>query len=88
MKSFYVLVVSEFQRLMVFPSSCLITGGKLRLIIQGLDEPMLDGPESTKERRNLVVNYMMSHLNTHNFYIAKFIFCELLNLANIVTQVV
>lgn len=63
------------------------SGGKLKLIIQGLDQPTLADPETMKDRRTLIVKYFTSHLRTHNSYIAKFVFCEVLNLVNILGQV-
>ena len=33
-----------------------------------------------------MVNYVMRNLRTHNFYVYKFIFCEFLNLVNIIGQ--
>ena len=65
----------------------MISGGKLSLIIQGMDQPTLADPETMKDRRTLVVNYFTGHLRTHNSYVFKFVFCEVLNLVNILTQV-
>jgi hypothetical protein len=62
-------------------------GGKLSLIIQGMDQPTLADPDTMKDRRTLVVNYFTGHLRTHNSYVGKFIFCEVLNLINILTQI-
>ena len=59
----------------------------MKLIIQGLDQPTLADPETMKDRRTLIVKYFTSHLRTHNSYIAKFVFCEVLNLVNILGQV-
>jgi hypothetical protein len=52
-----------------------------------MDQPTLDGPESMKERRTLAVNYFVDHLRTHNLYVFKFVFCEILNLVNLLVQV-
>ena len=52
-----------------------------------MDQPTLADPETMKDRRTLVVNYFTGHLRTHNSYVMKFIFCEVLNLINILTQV-
>jgi len=62
-------------------------GGKLSLLIQNLDERTLDTePETTKERRSVIVNYVLRNIRTHNLYVYKFIFCEFLNLVNIIGQ--
>ena len=57
------------------------------MIIQDLDEPSLVDSDSTKDRKDLVVSYLVGHLKTHNSYVFWFLFCELLNLVNIITQV-
>ena len=64
-----------------------LPGGKLRLIIQGMDVPTLTDPDTMKQRRILFVNYFTRHFGTHNFYAWKFFFCEVLNLINILSQV-
>ena len=57
------------------------------MLIQGMDQPTLADPDTMKDRRTLVVNYFTGHLRTHNQYVFKFIFCEVLNLINSLTQV-
>jgi len=62
-------------------------GGKLSLLLQNLGENTLDTePETTKERRAVIVNYILRNIRTHNLYVYKFIFCEFLNLVNIICQ--
>jgi len=62
-------------------------GGKLSLLLQNLDENTLDTePETTKDRRSVIVNYVEKNMKTHNLYVYKFIFCEFLNLINIIGQ--
>jgi hypothetical protein len=62
-------------------------GGKLSLLLQNLGENSLDiEPEKTNERRLVIVKYFQRNLRTHNIYIYKFIFCEFLNLVNIIGQ--
>jgi len=61
--------------------------GKLKMVIQGLDEPSLNEEDTQKDRRATIVNYFTGHLNTHSMYIYRFVFCEFLNLVNIVGQV-
>ena len=57
------------------------------MLIQGLDNPCLDDEDTEKDRRANVVDYFMRTFRTHNSYVFKFIFCELLNLVNILFQV-
>ena len=57
------------------------------MVIQGLDEPSLNDEDTQKDRRATIVSYFTGHLNTHTSYIARFVFCEFLNLVNIVGQV-
>ena len=42
--------------------------------------------ESTKGKRHVIANYITRNVKTHNLYVYKFIFCEFLNLVNIVGQ--
>jgi len=62
-------------------------GGKLALLLQGLDEKTLClNREGTKDKRDIIASYVLRNLRTHNLYVYKFIFCELLNLVNIIGQ--
>ena len=62
-------------------------GGKLSLLLQNLGENNLNyASETTKERRSVIVNYILKNIRTHNIYVYKFIFCEFLNLVNIIGQ--
>ena len=62
-------------------------GGKLRLLLQDLDAQTLDtGRETTQNKRHVIVNYILRNVRTHNVYVGKFIFCEFLNLVNIIGQ--
>lgn len=62
-------------------------GGKLSMLLQNLDQRTLENdPDHTKDKRNVIVNYIVRNLRTHNFYVYKFIFCEFLNLVNIIGQ--
>jgi len=62
-------------------------GGKLSLIIQGLDERFLEKPTNADDRKQLLVAYIIRNLGKHDTYVYKFIFCEFLNLVNIIVQV-
>jgi len=62
-------------------------GGKLSLLLQNLDQRSLENdPEHTKDRRTVITNYVVRNMRTHNMYTYKFIFCEFLNLVNIIGQ--
>jgi len=64
-----------------------MSGGKLSMLIQGLDGPMLKGSEEFTDRRKSIVNYFLRTNKTHNLYALKFVFCEFLNIVNILFQV-
>ena len=70
------------------PVSSLIPGGKLNMLVQDMNNKnILDGIEQYNARRQSVVDYILRTFRTHNSYIYKFIFCEVLNLVNILFQV-
>jgi len=60
-------------------------GGKISMLIQELDKPMIDS-ESSKDRRTVIVNWVTRTIRSHNLYVYKFVFCEVLNFINIVGQ--
>lgn len=62
-------------------------GGKIELLLQNLDRHTLE-PESelVQARVCVIVNYVFKHIRKHNLYVYKFIFCEFLNLGNILGQ--
>jgi len=86
----WVVFVLFFQAILCYTPHFLWKsweGGKLSMLLQGLDQRTLDGnAEATKERRSVIVNYILRNLRTHNLYVYKFIFCEFLNLVNIIGQ--
>ena len=60
----------------------------MSLLLQNLGENTLNNEtESTKERRSVIVRYILRNIRTHNVYVYKFIFCEFLNLVNIIGQI-
>ena len=62
-------------------------GKKISLLVQGLDSPTLETrKEKTEEKREVIVNYFFKNNKTHNLYVSKFVFCEFLNLVNIIGQ--
>lgn len=57
------------------------------MLMQDLDKPKLMVDEDTyRDRRKLIVDYFMRTKKTHNAYVMKFLFCESLNLFNIIGQ--
>jgi len=86
----WVVFVLFFQALLCYIPHFLWKsweGGKLSLLLQNLDEKSLNtDPETTKDRRAVIVNYILRNIGTHNLYVYKFIFCEFLNLVNIIGQ--
>ena len=64
------------------------SAGKMRMLVQDMNNKnILDGIEQYKARRQAVVQYILRTFRTHNSYIYKFIFCETLNLVNLLFQV-
>jgi len=86
----WVVFVLFFQALLCYFPHFLWKsweGGKLSLLLQNLHEPTIEyDPDVTKDRRLVIVNYIMRHRLTHNIYVYKFVFCEFLNLVNIIGQ--
>jgi len=60
--------------------------GKLKLLVQGLNVPIVD-EETKRDRKEVLVNYFNDRRNNHDFYAFRFFFCELLNLINVVGQI-
>ena len=63
-----------------------IEGGKVKLLIQDLQEPLLGTEDKQKEIENIIV-YWRLHRGTHGFYALKYFLCELLNFANVIAQI-
>jgi len=61
-------------------------GGKIQMLVQKLQEPML-GPEEKSDQIGTIVKYFKLRRGTHSFYCLKFFLCEILNLANVVGQI-
>ena len=57
------------------------------MLVENLDSLGLQDPESKRERREASVNYFVRALHSHNFYVAKYIICEILNLVNVLCQI-
>ena len=57
------------------------------MLLQDFGEKTLETErEVTASRRHVIVNYIIRNIRTHNIYVYKFIFCEFLNLVNIIGQ--
>ena len=61
-------------------------GGKLDMLIRGLDDKLVLDPDTFKDKRKVVVDYFLRTFRTHNSYVYRFVFCEVLNLVNILVQ--
>jgi len=62
-------------------------GGRIGMLLQGLDAKSLENkPAEHKEKRDLIVKYVVKHLQKNNLYAIKFFACEFLNFINIVGQ--
>lgn len=60
--------------------------GRLKTLSLNLNSPVLDA-EYRRERQSAVSTYLYENLRHHNMYLIRFVFCELLNLMNIVAQI-
>lgn len=60
--------------------------GKIKMMIQDLNEQNLDEPETKKDRRLATVQYFMRTMGSHQLYVTKYVFCEVLNFVNVVFQ--
>ena len=60
--------------------------GKMKKLVLDLNCPIIDH-ETKNERKKLLVSYFLTNLNNHNFYAARFFFCEILNFINVVSQI-
>lgn len=61
-------------------------GGRIKNLILGLNSPIL--PEDTKSaNRKLLVEYMVSNMNNHNFYFMSYALAEVMNFVNVVGQI-
>ena len=66
----------------------LCEGGKLSMLMQGMNGAMLDtGSEKFETERKKFIDYFLRTFHTHSSYVYKFVFCEVLNLVNVLFQV-
>ena len=60
---------------------------KVSLLLTGLDATWMERPGDLDGKKDMLVKYFHRTLRTHNSYVFKFVFCEILNLVNILAQV-
>lgn len=61
-------------------------GGRIKMLSTNLNLPISEA-EHRRERKLAVIEYLYENLHHHNFYLFRFVFCELLNLMNIIAQI-
>jgi len=61
-------------------------GGKISMMIQDLNKTDLEDPETKKDRREAAVGYFVRTKGSHQLYVAKYVFCEMLNFVNVIGQ--
>lgn len=64
----------------------VLEGGKLAMIMEGIDGLHLKENEEHKTRRRDIVEYLIKTKGTHGWYAVTFMMCELLNLVSIGMQ--
>jgi len=62
-------------------------GGRIGLMVQGMDEKTLMEPEGKEDKRRAAVQYFIRTLGSHNSYVAKYVACEVLNFINVLFQI-
>jgi len=61
-------------------------GGKIRLLVQELQEPIISADGRQTQIDN-IIQFWSIHRGTHGLYTARYIFCEILNFANVIGQI-
>lgn len=61
-------------------------GGKIKTLVLGLNCPVVK-EEDKEESKQLLIEYLKSHMYNHSTYIACFTLCEILNFANVIGQI-
>lgn len=61
-------------------------GGKIRMLVQGLNEPIVD-PDSKQDQIALIVKYFRLHRGTHGLYAIRYFLCEFLNFVNVIGMI-
>lgn len=61
-------------------------GGKIKMISTGLRGFTAEGKENRKDNHERLIQYIWSALHTHDGYAFGYFFCEILNFANVVSE--
>lgn len=59
---------------------------RMKSLIKDLDQPIIT-EAAKKERKQLLLDYLIRSLGKQNFYFYRFAFCEILNFVNVVGQI-
>ena len=62
-------------------------GGKMKSLLLGLENPIMDEAAKSKSR-SLLVGYLFKNKNTHNTSFWLYCFAEVLNLINVIGQMI
>ncbi|XP_018334617.1 innexin inx2-like [Agrilus planipennis] len=62
-------------------------GGRLKMLAKDLGGPLLTS-NWDQEAKDRLINYIVHGKDCHNVYAIRFLFCELFNLINVVSQIV
>lgn len=64
--------------------------GKIRMLVQELNTPIIIGNNNSQkgidDKRKVIVEYFYNNLQMQDFYVYRFIVCEVLNLFNVIAQ--
>ncbi|XP_058805068.1 innexin inx1 [Phymastichus coffea] len=60
-------------------------GGLIKTLVMGLNNS-LDTEESVTKKKNVIMDYLISHIRTHNMYAYRYFACEAICLLNILVQ--
>ena len=64
-----------------------VEGGRMNMLVNGMFEPKLVvDRERRSERISTIVTYIQTNRGQHSFYFLKFLACEALNFANVISQ--
>lgn len=61
-------------------------GGKIRMLVQGLMEPMLSD-DAKADQVATIVKYFRVNRGTHGLYALRYFACEVLNFVNVISQI-
>lgn len=85
----WVSLILMLQALMCYFPHYLwktLEGGKLAMIMKGIDGLQMKETEDLKTKRDDIVQYLKKMTGRHGWYAAKFVICEFLNLVSIGLQ--